>query len=317
MSLEDYVVNLDLDPEELGPIGNEYGFDGVGEYCHRGYLARAKWICEDLERHKVLHELLDKDTGRYKNYMLRVQGHSLGAGIAAPVALMLRHKYPDLHCNCYAPPGGLFSKGLATRCKDFVTTYVLSTDIVPRISARTVRLLRDEVLRAISRIKVPKRQLVQIHRSAQRVSELPCGINDLLYDISDVPDSEFKSQLDRFGKLQEERDAEKAEEAKIPLHPPGRFVHLVKTKSKDEGRVLLQGRFMIGDVFNCFTCDRFAPDEEFAPRWADMADFDTVVVASTLVSDHMVEVNEYAFGQIAKAFGVDPSQPPSRIPIGP
>ena len=263
------------------------------------------------QRHKVLEDLLEKDKGRYKDYTLRVQGHSLGAGTAAPVALMLRSAYPDLQCICYAPPGGLFSKGLAMRCEEFVTTYVLSTDLVPRISARTVRKLRDRLLQAVSRIKVPKRQLVQIHRSAQRVNELPCGINDILYDASEVPQSEFKSQLDRFHKLQEGRDAEKKEEAKIALHPPGRLIHLVKTKSKDEGRVLLQGRFMINDIFNCFTCDRFAPEEEFAPRWAEMSDFDTIVVSSTLVSDHMVEINEYALGQVSKAFGIDPSRPPS------
>ena len=259
----------------------------------------------------MLEDLLDKDEGRYSDYALRVQGHSLGAGTAAPVALMLRNQYPDLQCICYAPPGGLFSKGLATRCNKFVTTYVLSTDLVPRISARTVRQLRDKLLQTISRIKVPKRQLVQIHRSAQRVNDLPCGIHDILYDASDVPESEFKSQLDSFQKLQEDRDAEKKEEAKNTLHPPGRFVHLVKTKSKDEGRILLQGRFMINDIFNCLTCDRFAPEEEFAPRWAEMSDFDTIVVSSTLVSDHMVEINEYALGQVSKAFGIDPSRPPS------
>jgi hypothetical protein len=36
-----------------------------------------------------------------------------------------------------------------------------------------------------------------------------------------------------------------------------------------------------------------------------MEDFDTIVVASTLVSDHMIEVNEYALRQVAEAFGVD------------
>jgi hypothetical protein len=50
LSLEDYVVNLDLDPTELVAIGEERGFDGVGHYCHQGYLSRAKWICEDLKR---------------------------------------------------------------------------------------------------------------------------------------------------------------------------------------------------------------------------------------------------------------------------
>ena len=50
LSLEDYVINLQVDPEKLDEVGAEYGFDGDGEYCHAGYLARAKWICEDLKR---------------------------------------------------------------------------------------------------------------------------------------------------------------------------------------------------------------------------------------------------------------------------
>ena len=50
LSLEDYVVNLQIDAEKLDAVGAEYGFDGEGEYCHKGYLARAKWVCEDLKR---------------------------------------------------------------------------------------------------------------------------------------------------------------------------------------------------------------------------------------------------------------------------
>mmetsp|Transcript_12963 Transcript_12963/g.24767 ORF Transcript_12963/g.24767 Transcript_12963/m.24767 type:complete len:553 (-) Transcript_12963:1095-2753(-) len=50
LSLDDYVVNLQVDPEMLDQLGAEYDFDGDGEYCHGGYLARAKWICQDLNR---------------------------------------------------------------------------------------------------------------------------------------------------------------------------------------------------------------------------------------------------------------------------
>jgi len=309
LSLEDYVVNLNVEPEELGAVGAEYGFDGSGEYCHKGYLARAKWLCNDLNQHGILDELLDRDSGRYRDYTLRVQGHSLGAGTAAPVALMLRNKYPDLRCLCFAPPGGLFSKDLAARCEDFVTTYVVNTDLVPRISARTVEQLRDEVLTMIARIKVPKRQLAQIHRSAKKVNELPCGMKELLYDADAIPDSEYKIQLDRFRRFQETKERDRVDPS-IPLYPPGRFIHLVKTKSSNESRMTLQGRFMISDIFNMVTCDKFVPEEEYVPRWAYLSDFDEIVVSSTLVSDHMVDIVESSLGGVADAFGVDPSRPP-------
>lgn len=38
---------------------------------------------------------------------LVITGHSLGAGVAALLAILLRHKYPDLRCFAFAPPGEL------------------------------------------------------------------------------------------------------------------------------------------------------------------------------------------------------------------
>lgn len=82
LSLEDYVINLQVDPEKLDAVGVDHGFDGDGEYCHKGYLVRAQWLCKDLKSHGILDHVLNKETG----YALRVSGHSLGAGTAAPVA---------------------------------------------------------------------------------------------------------------------------------------------------------------------------------------------------------------------------------------
>mmetsp|Transcript_2186 Transcript_2186/g.3791 ORF Transcript_2186/g.3791 Transcript_2186/m.3791 type:complete len:228 (+) Transcript_2186:1467-2150(+) len=218
---------------------------------------------------------------------------------------MLRGQYPNLRCLCYAPPGGLFSERLATRCRSFVTTYVLNTDLVPRISTQTVERLRDEVLQTIARIKVPKQLVFQIHRGGKKLSELPFGLKDLLHDADAIPDSTFKSQLNRFEERQRERQQHTSE---IPLHPPGKFIHLVKTMSSREQRAFHQG------IFNCFTCDRFVAQDKYAPRYAAMSDFDDILVSSTLISDHMVETVEQAFMFAAEEFGVDPSEPPHSMP---
>jgi hypothetical protein len=47
-SLEDAVIDLQLTPSDLGDIGRQCGFDGEGEFCHKGVLTRCKWIYEDL-----------------------------------------------------------------------------------------------------------------------------------------------------------------------------------------------------------------------------------------------------------------------------
>lgn len=50
LSLEDCVVDVLLDPEPLDELGQEYGFDSGGQYCHSGVLACAKYIMKDLNR---------------------------------------------------------------------------------------------------------------------------------------------------------------------------------------------------------------------------------------------------------------------------
>jgi hypothetical protein len=42
-----------------------------------------------------------------QGYDLVLVGHSLGAGTAAILAILLQQEYPGLHCYAYSPPGGL------------------------------------------------------------------------------------------------------------------------------------------------------------------------------------------------------------------
>lgn len=50
-SLEDAIIDLQLVPSDLGKVGEQCGFDGHGEKCHKGVLTRCIWIRDDLERY--------------------------------------------------------------------------------------------------------------------------------------------------------------------------------------------------------------------------------------------------------------------------
>ena len=63
-----------------------------------------KIISEDL---LSLAYNCDQDQGTHK-YPLVTTGHSLGAGTAALLAILLRDRdYPDVTCYAFSPPGGL------------------------------------------------------------------------------------------------------------------------------------------------------------------------------------------------------------------
>ena len=71
-------------------------------------VASASYILNKLESENLLQRAFshnpDKGT---PDFQLILVGHSLGAGTAAILALLLRNQYPKIHCYAYSPPGGL------------------------------------------------------------------------------------------------------------------------------------------------------------------------------------------------------------------
>lgn len=63
-----------------------------------------------------------------------VIGHSLGAGVAALLAMHLRMRYPNMHCWAFAPPGGLLSPAAARASRDWCTSIIIAKDMIPRLS---------------------------------------------------------------------------------------------------------------------------------------------------------------------------------------
>lgn len=101
--------------------------------------------------------LSNQDPSRGTNeFGLTLVGHSLGAGTAAILAILLRQEYPDLSCFAYAPPGGLLSMPAQEYTKEFITSVVVGKDVVPRIGLRQMETLREDLINAIKRSVDPK-----------------------------------------------------------------------------------------------------------------------------------------------------------------
>lgn len=100
--------------------------------------------------------LLQDPTRGTHQFGLTLVGHSLGAGTAAILAILLKQDYPDLICFSFGPPGGLLSMPAQQYTQEFITSVVVGKDVVPRIGLRQMESLRADLINAIKRSVDPK-----------------------------------------------------------------------------------------------------------------------------------------------------------------
>ncbi|XP_044367742.1 uncharacterized protein [Triticum aestivum] len=127
-------LNLGRESDYALLLDNRLGkrrFDGG--YVHNGLLRAAGWV---LDREcDLLRDLLD----RYPTYTLTFTGHSLGAGVAAMLTMVVvlnldkLGKVERARTRCYAmAPARCMSLNLAVRYADVINSVVLQDDFLPR-----------------------------------------------------------------------------------------------------------------------------------------------------------------------------------------
>ncbi|WVZ63178.1 hypothetical protein U9M48_012832 [Paspalum notatum var. saurae] len=144
-----------------------------GGYVHNGLLRAAGWVL-DAEC-DLLRELLE----RYPDYTLTFTGHSLGAGIAAMLTMVVVLNLDKLgnldrsRTRCYAmAPARCMSLNLAVRYADVINSVVLQDDFLPRTATPLedifksilclpcllcMRCLRDTCIPEDAMLKDPRR----------------------------------------------------------------------------------------------------------------------------------------------------------------
>ena len=307
-SLEDCITDVLIEPECLEHLGNSFGFDGSRQYCHGGVLAAARNVHRDLDRHGLLNQLLLGESARYPGYSLRFCGHSLGAATATLVSYMLRPTFPSLRCLNYSPPGCTFTWAMAVGCKEWCTSCVLDSDLVPRLSIDSMESMRDEVLELIGRIKVPKIEVARrfVHATLwgihlfnetelQDKAALMKSIEEILHKPDEIPDSEFQQQLTRFKVIQEERRQQRGATRSVQLFPPGRILHLAKTG---------EARSIVSGMAKCITCCTTNMGSRYVPVWINNDDLNEIVVSPTLGTDHFPNRIRSILEQTAEKFCV-------------
>ncbi len=121
--------------------------------CHEGMLISSRRLTEDLQ--PLVENLLIPS-----GYDIKIVGHSLGAGCATILAIMLRSLLPTLQASnpqgkerlevwAFASPPVL-DLDSARACESFVTTVVNNVDIIPRANISPL-VVTTRLLRAVNR----------------------------------------------------------------------------------------------------------------------------------------------------------------------
>lgn len=123
--------------------------------AHKGMLRTAYWVRGVLRDKEILETAFSKGP----NFKLIIVGHSLGAGCAALLAILLRQDYHSVHCYAYSPPGCL-NEQAASYTKQFITTVTLGKDFVARFGLTTALSLKGDIVSLLQRCHKPKYRIL-------------------------------------------------------------------------------------------------------------------------------------------------------------
>ncbi|KAG8008947.1 Sn1-specific diacylglycerol lipase beta [Nibea albiflora] len=264
LSLKDVLTDLSAECENL-PI------EGVSGACyaHKGICQAASYIYKKLVNDGILNQAFSIAP----EYKLVITGHSLGAGTASLLAILLRNSFPTLQCYSFSPPGGLLSKALADYSKDFVVSVVLGKDLVPRLSIPNMEDLKRRILKIVSNCSKPKyRILLQgcwYELFGGDPDDGPTEMDDRREEELNQPLLGEESLMIRHSSsyqslASDDSPAHKA--AHLPLFLPGRILHI--TEDGPSRR-------------SCFSKVRYRAD------WSNEMAFRSILISPRMLADHM------------------------------
>uniref|UniRef100_V9KDF3 Diacylglycerol lipase-beta n=1 Tax=Callorhinchus milii TaxID=7868 RepID=V9KDF3_CALMI len=267
LSLRDVLTDLSTECENLN-------IDGMSEGCfaHKGILHAASYIYRKL----VTDGILSQAFVIAPEYKLVVTGHSLGAGAATILAIMLHKSYPGLKCYAFSPPGGLLSKTLADYTKDFIISVIVGKDFVPRLSLCNMEDLKRRILRIVANCNRPKYQILlrgcwyeifggdpdnfptEMESRRQETLTRP-----LLADHSLMGhrSSSYNSLLDGSPPISPSKN--------YPLFLPGKIIHI-------------QEDYNVGSFCR--------PEIRYRAVWSESSAFNSILISPKIISDHMPDI---------------------------
>ncbi|XP_051958410.1 diacylglycerol lipase-beta [Xyrauchen texanus] len=265
LSLKDLLTDLSAECENL----SVEGVSGIC-YAHKGMSQAANYIYKKLVNDGILSQAFNIAP----EYKLVITGHSLGAGTASLLAVLLRSTHPTLECYSFSPPGGLMSKALADYSKQFVISVVLGKDLVPRLSIPNIEDLKRRILKMVSNCSKSKYKIL-MHGCWYEVfggtpDDFPTEMENRQEEELNQPLLGEESLLvQRSSTYQQSCNDSPTQPTHLPLYLPGRIMYIT-----EEGPTRR----------HCFSQVRYRAE------WSSEAAFRNVLISPRMIADHMPDV---------------------------
>ncbi|XP_059105003.1 diacylglycerol lipase-beta isoform X2 [Peromyscus eremicus] len=274
MSLQDVLTDLSAESENL-----ELDIELQDCVAHKGIAQAARYIYRRLVNDGILSQAFNVAP----EYRLVLVGHSLGAGAAALLAIMLRGAYPQVRAYAFSPPRGLLSKSLYEYSKDFIVSLILGMDVIPRLSVTNMEDLKRRILRVIANCNKPKYKIL-LHGCWYGLfggspDNSPTELDEGNQRALTQPLLGEQSLLTRGSPGYSSSDSPLDSPTKYPhLYPPGRIIHL--EEESGSGR------------FGCCSA------AHYRARWAHEAEFGKILIGPKMLTDHLPNILNQALDRV-------------------
>ena len=243
------------------------------------------------------HSVIEKLENEYKDHQVVVTGHSLGAGTAVILGLLLRSVKSirnRLKVYAYGVPGGLLNNQARQESMKFMVSVIHNDDVISRLSIRSIVNLRNEVRKTLLDCNEPKYKIINTGFCSALGAFGKCCFGlccccchscnrkdgDVFNDISNnmVDGYECCSCLRVQWTNQNEKEFEDVEEGR-------KILNCTCTNEIDDGQLMLPAGTLIHLVPIPSGNGNTYP--KYSIKVVDEDKFDNINVCSNMVSDHM------------------------------
>ncbi|XP_030315909.1 sn1-specific diacylglycerol lipase beta [Calypte anna] len=280
LSFEDILTDLSADCEDLT-------LEDVLEngFVHKGITQAANYIYRKL----INEGILNKAFTIASEYKLVIVGHSLGAGTAAILAVMLRNSFPTLRCYAFSPPGGLLSKSLADYTKHFIISVIVGKDLVARLSMPNMEDLKRRIVRIVANCNRPKYQIL---------------LRGCWYEVFGGDPDDFPTELD--GRNQDALNQPLLAEESLMVHRSPSY-NALEDESHPHSPPQYPHLYLPGKIIHIVEESSskrlWSSDTKYTARWSNETVFSSILISPKMVTDHMPDVVLKALNSLSQEQG--------------